>query len=68
MYTRSLFETEDMIEQKKLLDEVADLIEQGRLKSTLKQVLGKINAKNLMRAHEILESGKSVGKLVCKAF
>ncbi|MEE1869712.1 zinc-binding alcohol dehydrogenase family protein [Pseudomonas auratipiscis] len=68
MYTRSLFETDDMIEQHKLLNRVADLIDAGTLKTTLGEHYGSINAANLRRAHALLESGAAKGKIVLEGF
>lgn len=68
MYTRSLFETPDMIEQHKLLNRVAELIDAGTLKTTVGEHFGTINAANLRRAHELLESGKAKGKIVLEGF
>jgi NADPH:quinone reductase-like Zn-dependent oxidoreductase len=68
MFTRSIFETPDMIEQHNLLDEVSKLIDQGVLRTTLGENLGRINAANLKRAHAMVESGKARGKLVLEGF
>ncbi|MEM8887258.1 MAG: zinc-binding alcohol dehydrogenase family protein [Bacteroidota bacterium] len=68
MFTRSLFQTEDMIEQHNILNEVADLIDQGIIKSTLGEHFGQINAENLRKAHALLESGKAKGKIVLEGF
>ncbi|WP_420232665.1 zinc-binding alcohol dehydrogenase family protein [Pseudomonas sp. ABY48] len=68
MYTRSLFETADMLEQHKLLNRVAALIDAGTLKTTVGEHFGTINAENLRRAHTLLESGKSKGKIVLEGF
>jgi alcohol dehydrogenase len=68
MFTRSLFGTADMQEQHQLLNEVANLIDAGQLKSTLGEVFGKINAANVVRAHAALESGRTIGKLVLAGF
>ncbi len=56
MYTRSLFQTEDMIEQHHILNQTATLIDQGVLQTTVGEHFGPINAKNLRQAHAILES------------
>jgi len=45
-----------------LLNDVADLIDKGVLRTTRGPDLGSINAANLKRAHALLESGKSRGK------
>jgi len=68
MYTRSLFETADMLEQHKLLNRVASLIDAGTLKTTVGEHFGTINAANLRRAHALLESGKAKGKIVLEGF
>jgi len=68
MYTRSLFQTDDIIEQHKLLTETAKLVDQGKIQTTLRTDLGQINATNLIEAHELVESGKSVGKVVLTGF
>lgn len=68
MFTRSFFETPDMIEQHHILNRVADLIDQGVLKTTFGEHFGKINAENLRRAHAFIESGKAKGKIVLEGF
>lgn len=68
MFTRSLFQTEDMIEQHNILNKVADLIDKGIIKSTLGEHFGQINAENLRKAHALLESGKAKGKIVLEGF
>ena len=68
MYTRSLFQTADMLEQHRLLDRVAELIDAGTLKTTLGEHFGAINASNLRRAHALLESGTARGKIVLEGF
>ncbi|MDP0492133.1 MAG: zinc-binding alcohol dehydrogenase family protein [Verrucomicrobiota bacterium JB023] len=68
MFTRSLFQTEDIQKQHDLLTETARLIDAGRIKTTLAETFGAINATNLRRAHQLLESGKSRGKIVLAGF
>jgi NADPH:quinone reductase len=68
MFTRPRFQTPDMIEQHKLLDRVAELLDAGKLRGTLKETLSPINAANLRKAHERLESGTMIGKLVLKGW
>lgn len=68
MYTRSMFQTEDMIAQHQLLSELATLVDSGTIKTTLGEHLGKINVANLIKAHRILESHKARGKLVLEGF
>jgi zinc-binding alcohol dehydrogenase family protein len=68
MFTRPLFETEDMIAQHLLLNRAADLIDTGVLRTTLGENFGTINANNLKRAHALLESGKAKGKIVLEGW
>jgi NADPH:quinone reductase-like Zn-dependent oxidoreductase len=68
MFTRSSFQTADMIGQHNLLNDVADLVDKGVLKTTLHESFGTINAQNLKRAHALLESGKSRGKIVLEGW
>jgi len=68
MFTRSLMETADMIEQHALLDRVAGLVDAGKIRTTMAEHFGVINAENLKRAHALLESGKSRGKIVLEGF
>jgi len=68
MYARSMFQAEDMVEQSRLLSTVADLVDQGYIKTTVGKHLGLINAANLKAAHESLEAGRSIGKIVLEGF
>ncbi|CAI2767886.1 zinc-binding alcohol dehydrogenase family protein [Flavobacterium collinsii] len=66
MYTRSMFETDDMQEQHVILNQLADLLDEGILKSTLNVTLNGLTAGNFKKAHELLESGKTIGKIAIK--
>ncbi|CAD6545748.1 Zinc-type alcohol dehydrogenase-like protein [Paraburkholderia kirstenboschensis] len=68
MFTRSLFETPDMIRQHEILNRVSALIDDGVLRTTIGEHLGTINAENLRRAHALIESGQTRGKLVLEGF
>ncbi|KQS75141.1 Zn-dependent oxidoreductase [Rhizobium sp. Leaf384] len=68
MFTRSIFETADMDQQGKLLNEVAALIDAGKLRTTVTDVLRPINAGNLRKAHAVIESGRARGKIVLEGF
>lgn len=68
MFARSMFNTPDMDEQGRLLNRVADLIDQGYIQTTVGKNLGTINADHLRAAHEVLETGKSIGKIVLEGF
>lgn len=68
MFTRPMFMTADMAEQGRLLDEVARLVDAGRIRSTLAERFGPIDAANLLRAHALVESGRARGKIVLEGF
>jgi hypothetical protein len=68
MFTRSLYQTPDMISQHLILDEVADLVDARVLRTTLTENAGPIDAASLKRAHALVESGRSIGKTVLAGF
>lgn len=68
MFTRSMFNTTDIEQQSQLLHQVAELVDNHTIKTTLNQTLGKINAKNLKLAHELIETGRAKGKIVLEGF
>ena len=68
MFTRSMFETRDIAAQHQLLTEVATLIDDQTIKTTLGEHYGTINAENLQKAHAQLETGRAVGKIVLEGF
>ncbi|MCM3595798.1 zinc-binding alcohol dehydrogenase family protein [Metabacillus idriensis] len=68
MFTRAMYQTDDMQEQQILLNKISGLIDDGVLKTTLNQTLSPINAENIKKAHQSLESGKTIGKIVLDQF
>ena len=68
MFSRPMFQTPDMIEQHKLLTHVAELIDAGKIRTTLDTVMGPITAENLRKAHAIIESNRARGKIVLEGF
>jgi zinc-binding alcohol dehydrogenase family protein len=68
MFARPVFETADMIEQHRLLTHVAELVDAGKIRTTLTEVFGTINAENLKKAHALVESGTAKGKIVLSGF
>ena len=68
MYTRSLFQTADMAEQGRILDEVARLVDAGTIRTTLAENFGRIDAANLRKAHARIESHTAKGKIVLEGF
>ena len=68
MFTRSRYQTADMGEQGRLLNEVAGAVDAGRIRSTARTNLGTITAANLKQAHALVESGRTMGKVVLEGF
>ncbi len=68
MFARPLYQSADMQAQRDILNSVADLVEAGKLHSSMKTNMGKITAENLRRAHAQQESGTTIGKLVLEGF
>ena len=68
MFTRPLLNTADIEAQHRLLNEVADLVDSGRVRSTMRENYGRIDAANLMRAMKFLKSGRAIGKVVLAEF
>lgn len=68
MFTRSIFQTPDMDEQGRILNEMSSAVDDGKIRSTAMQNLGSINAQNLKKAHAQLESGTTIGKVVLEGF
>jgi zinc-binding alcohol dehydrogenase family protein len=63
MFTRSMFNTGDMIRQQDILAEIAQLLDEGKIKSTLTQTFTGFDVSTFKEAHRVIESGKSIGKL-----
>ena len=68
MFTRPLFGTPDMIEQHKILNRISELVDAGKIRTTLSETVGTINAANLKKAHAMVESGRMKGKVVLAGF
>jgi zinc-binding alcohol dehydrogenase family protein len=68
MFTRPLFQTPDMIGQHRLLQRVAELVDGGSIRTTLTSELSPINAATLRRAHQTVEAGHTIGKIVATGF
>jgi zinc-binding alcohol dehydrogenase family protein len=68
MFARPMHKTPDMIEQHKLLSNVAKEIDAGRIRTTVSQVLTPINAANMREAHRLVETGMAKGKIVIEGF
>jgi NADPH:quinone reductase-like Zn-dependent oxidoreductase len=68
MFTRALFNTPDLIKQHEMLNQIAQYVDQGLIKTTVNHHLGTINANNLKQAHVMLESHQVIGKIVLEGF
>ncbi|MBY5644821.1 zinc-binding alcohol dehydrogenase family protein [Rhizobium leguminosarum] len=68
MFTRPLYGTPDMIEQHKLLNKISELVDAGKIRTTLSEIVGPINAANLRTAHAMVESSRMKGKAVLAGF
>jgi zinc-binding alcohol dehydrogenase family protein len=68
MFTRPVFETPDMEAQGRLLNEVAALVDTGRIRSTATDVAGKIDAATLRAVHALIETNRARGKIVLEGF
>lgn len=64
MFTRSMYTTDDMIEQHNLLNKISELMDKGIISSTLTKIINKFNVDSLKSAHIFLETGKAIGKTV----
>ena len=68
MFTRSMYQTDDMAQQHTLLNRVSALIDEGVLISTITHNFGKLSVENLKAAHKAQESGRVIGKNVLDGF
>jgi NADPH:quinone reductase len=68
MFTRSIFDTADIAEQGKLLNEVSRLVDEGILRTTMTAQYSPIDAAKLQQVHTLIESGKARGKIVLVGF
>ncbi|HWU42052.1 MAG TPA: zinc-binding dehydrogenase, partial [Bdellovibrio sp.] len=66
MFTRSTFETSDMIQQHELLKRVADLVDQDRIQTTIRHLFDGFSITNFEEAYKMIESSHTVGKIVIK--
>ena len=66
MFTRSMFQTEDIIAQHHILNKLGDLLDNGTIQSTLKTTLNGLTVSNFKEAHKLLESGSTIGKIAIK--
>lgn len=64
MFTRSMFNTPDLAQQGGILEQIAQLVDEGKLQGTLTETLSGLTTKNLKAAHQKISDGHMQGKLV----
>ena len=64
VFTRPLFGTTDLIGQHHILSEIASLVDAGVLRTTMTQCFSPFSSETLMKAHELVERGAAIGKIV----
>ena len=68
MFNRSLFQTHEVVAQHPILNIVADLLDSGKLRTILTDLMPPINAENLRKAHKKMGDGSTIGKIVVSDF
>lgn len=66
MFTRPLFGY-DVLAQQRLLSEAAALVDAGTIKTTVTKTIHGLNASGIREAHQAVESGEMIGKVVVVA-
>lgn len=64
MFTRSMYQTADMTRQGEILNEVAKLVENGVVESSLNETLLGLSVENITEAHRKVLEGHMRGKVV----
>jgi zinc-binding alcohol dehydrogenase family protein len=64
MYTRSIYQTADMARQGEILNEVAKLVENGVVESSLSETLQGLSVESISEAHRKVLDGHMRGKVV----
>ncbi|GBG93714.1 NADPH:quinone reductase [Ligilactobacillus salitolerans] len=64
MFTKSFYQTDDILSQHEILAKAAALFDAGILQTTLQQTLHGITAATLRKAHAQIEAGHTIGKIV----
>lgn len=64
MFTRALFQTEDMQVQHDILNEVAAMVDAGTISTTMTDSISGFSVESLKEAHRRIERGSAIGKIV----
>ncbi len=68
MFTRSMFQTDDMAAQRALLNRVADMVDAGEIVTTANHHGGVLSVETLTAAHRLQETGAAIGKTVLDGY
>lgn len=68
MFSRSMFQTDDLIKQHQLLTRVSEMVDRGELVSMVTKDLGNISVETITQAHINQESGTMIGKQVLSGY
>ncbi len=63
MFTRAMFNTNDIQKQSEILTQIASLVDEGRIKTTLSKTIKGFSVDSLKEGHALTESGKNIGKI-----
>lgn len=63
MFTRAMFNTSDIEKQHEILTNIATLVDEGKIKTTLDKTIKGFSVENFKEAHTLSESGKAIGKI-----
>ncbi len=64
MFTRSMYQTQDILKQHEILNEVSSLIDNKKIVTTITSSLSPINVQTITKAHNAIKGGSVIGKLV----
>ncbi|NQY95471.1 MAG: zinc-binding alcohol dehydrogenase family protein, partial [Campylobacteraceae bacterium] len=66
MFTRAMFNTADIEKQHQILTQIASLVDEGKIKTTLSKTIEGFSVENFKEAHKLSESGKTIGKIAIR--
>lgn len=64
MFTRPMFSTKDLSRQHDILENLSAMMDEGKIRSTLKETFHGLKPETFKKVHQLQESGKSIGKNV----
>lgn len=67
MFTRPMYQTSDITAQHQLLNRIAEMLDEGMLRCTMKHDLGPMSVTTITEAHQMLLSAKTLGKITLQA-